>query len=99
MCHSKNEIKNEINDILGHDSALQCDAQPGTWANEMKFVMNPTPGAGLIDLLTCSPSHYHCAITAPPLPSPYGASSIRFSAAEFCPSFIQSRFSFSNGYD
>ena len=33
--------------VLGHDSALQGYTGPGTtWANEMNFVMNLTPGAG-----------------------------------------------------
>ena len=38
-----------MNGVLGHDSALQGYTGPGaTLANEMKFVMNYTPGAGSI---------------------------------------------------
>ena len=35
--------------VLGNDSALEGYTLPGiTWANEMKFIMNYAPCAGLI---------------------------------------------------
>ena len=38
-----------MNGVLGTDSALQGNTGPGTtWSNEMNFVMNHGPGAGLI---------------------------------------------------
>ena len=38
-----------MNDVLGHDSALKGFTDVGiTYANEMHFVMNHAPGAGLI---------------------------------------------------
>ena len=36
-----------------------------TWTNEINFVMNHAPGAGLLYLLTSSPACYHCATDAP----------------------------------
>ena len=37
----------EMNDVLGHNSALQGDIKlETTWANEMNFGMNHIPGAG-----------------------------------------------------
>ena len=38
----------KIIDVLGHDSALSGYTGPGKiWANEMNFVVNHAPGAGL----------------------------------------------------
>ena len=56
-----------MNGVLGHDSALSGYTGPGTtWANEMNFGMEHAPGAGsLLDMLTCSPVLYHCAMAAP----------------------------------
>ena len=33
----KKYTSNEMIDVLGQDSALQCYTGPGTWANEMNF--------------------------------------------------------------
>ena len=42
-------IENEMNGVIGHNSALQDYTGLGrTRAKEMDFVMNHTPGAGLI---------------------------------------------------
>ena len=39
----------EINAVLGHNAALEGYTRPGTtWANEMNFVTNRAPDAGLI---------------------------------------------------
>ena len=44
-------IMNEMSDVLGHCSALKGYTGPGsTWANEMNFVINHVPCAGLIAL-------------------------------------------------
>ena len=46
--------------VSGRDSELEGNTEQGTiWANEMNVVMNHDPGAGSLDLLTCSPSRYH----------------------------------------
>ena len=38
-----------MNGVLGHDFSLQCYIGLGiTWANEMNFITNHAPGAGLI---------------------------------------------------
>ena len=43
------ENENEMNAVLGHKSTLFGYTGPGTtWANEMNFVLNHAPGAGLI---------------------------------------------------
>ena len=61
------DVVNEMNTVLGHDSALQGYFGPGTnWANEMNFVMNhPLVQDRSLDLLTSSPVCYHCATDAP----------------------------------
>ena len=42
-------LRNDINSVSDHDSALQgYTGQGTTWANGMTFAMNNAPGAGLI---------------------------------------------------
>ena len=42
-------MNNEMNGVLGHDSALQGYTRPGTtWDKAMNFVMNHASGAGSI---------------------------------------------------
>ena len=53
-----------MNGVLGHDSALQGYAGPGTtWDNEMNFFMYNAPSAGLIarpvDQQSSAPPLYH----------------------------------------
>ena len=41
--------RNKMNGVINHDSVLQGYTELGTtWANEMNFVMNHAPGAGLL---------------------------------------------------
>ena len=54
-----------MNGVLGHDSALQGYTGPGTTcANEVNFVAILVQD-WLLDMLTSSPAHYHCAPDAP----------------------------------
>ena len=58
--------QNEMNLVLGlvlHSKAILGWGRPGLMRKI--FGMNHAPGAGSINLFTCSLACYHCAMTAP----------------------------------